>query len=207
MSRRAIQIGEEDIDTLSFQVQHSFGTPIKTKKNVHDLIDAITKQNPKDVISFNTLRRFFKLIPSTHTPTIETLNILSRFCGYSHWDEFTYVGNQNSENLLGHSMIQLLRQKWSREHAAQMIQDFGRSEKLYYWLSAVFPNLNENDKIFLVNHSLNNIISPQYENSALGYAQYFWIQTTCCYLLQLDENNLLNILPKFNIEKSYPKSA
>jgi hypothetical protein len=140
MSRRAIQIGEEDIDTLSFQVQHSFGTPIKTKKNVHDLIDAITKQNPKDVISFNTLRRFFKLIPSTHTPTIETLNILSRFCGYSHWDEFTYVGNQNSENLLGHSMIQMLRQKWSREHAALMIHDFGKSEKLYYWLSAVLPN-------------------------------------------------------------------
>lgn len=201
MSRRVVQIGEEDIDTLSFQVQHSFGTPIKTKKHIHDLIDAITKQNPKDVISFNTLRRFFKLIPSTHTPTIETLNILSRFCGYSHWDEFTYVGNQNSENLLGHSMIQMLRQKWSREHTVKMIQDFGRSEKLYYWLSAVFPNLNEKDKTFLINHTLDNITSPQYENSALGYAQYFWIQTIGCYLLQLDEDKFLDILPKIQHRK------
>ena len=201
MSRRAIQIGEEDIETLSLQVQHTFDAPIKTKKNIHDLIDAITKQNQKDVISLNTLRRFFKLIPSTHTPTIETLNILSRYCGYSSWDEFTYVANQNSENLLGHSMIQMLRQKWSKEYAAQMIRDYARSEKLYYWLAAAFPNLQEKDKIFLINHSLDNIISPQYENSALGYAQYFWIQTVGCYLLQLEEHSFLKVIPQIKQRK------
>ncbi len=201
MSRRAIQIGEEDIETLSLQVQHTFDAPIKTKKNIHDLIDAITKQNQKDVISLNTLRRFFKLIPSNHTPTIETLNILSRYCGYSSWDEFTYVANQNSENLLGHSMIQMLRQKWSKEYAAQMIRDYARSEKLYYWLAAAFPNLQEKDKIFLINHSLDNIISPQYENSALGYAQYFWIQTVGCYLLQLEEHSFLKVIPKIKHRK------
>lgn len=201
MSRRAIQIGEEDIQALTIQVQLSFGTPLKTKKNINDLIDAITKQNPKDVISFNTLRRFFKLIPSTHTPTIETLNILSRYCGYSSWDEFTYVANQNSENMLGHSMIQMLRQQWSQEHAILMIRDHARSEKLYYWLSAVFANLQEKDKIFLINHSLDNIISPQYENSALGYAQYFWIQTIGCFLLQQDEKYFLKILPRIKHKK------
>jgi hypothetical protein len=201
MSRRAIQIGEEDIETLSLQVQHTFDAPIKTKKNIHDLIDAITKQNQKDVLSLNTLRRFFKLIPSNHTPTIETLNILSRYCGYSSWDEFTYVANQNSENLLGHSMIQMLRQKWSKEYAAQMIRDYARSEKLYYSLAATFPNLQEKDKIFLINHSLENIISPQYENSALGYAQYFWIQTVGCYLLQLQEHSFLKVIPKIKHRK------
>ena len=201
MSRRAILIGEEDIQALTIQVQLSFGSTIKTKKNINDLIEAITRQNQKDVISFNTLRRFFKLIPSTHTPTIETLNILTRYCGYSSWDEFTYVANQNSENLLGHSMIQMMRQQWTQEHAILMIRDHARSEKLYYWLAAVFTNLQVKDKIFLINHSLDNIISPQYENSALGYAQYFWIQTIGCFLMQQDEKSFLKVLPTLKHKK------
>lgn len=187
MSPRAIQIGEEDIDALTHQVQQTFGHPIKTKKYVYDLIDAIVKQHPKDLISFNTLRRFFKLIPSNHTPTIETLNILCRYCGYSSWDEFTYVANQNSENLLGHSMTQIIRQRWSREHILKMVDQFGKSEKLYHWLTSVFIHLNSEDKVFLINESLSKIISPQNENSALGYAQYFWVQSIGCYLMQLNE--------------------
>lgn len=201
MSRRVIQIGEEDIDALTIQVHHSFGGSIKTKKNVFDLIDAIVKQHPKDVISFNTLRRFFKLIPSTHTPTIETLNILCRYCGYSSWDEFTYVANQNSENLLGHSMIQMMRSQWSKEHALKMMNQFGKSEKLYLWLSSVFRHLNTDDKIFLVNESLSKILSPQNENSGLGYAQYFWVQTIGCYLMQLNETECIAIINKINHPK------
>ncbi len=201
MSRKVIQIGEEDIDALTQQVNHTFGGNIKTKKNVFDLIDAIVKQHPKDVISFNTLRRFFKLIPSTHTPTIETLNILCRYCGYSSWDEFTYVANQNSENLLGHSLIQMMRHQWSKEHARRMIDHFGKSERLYHWLSTVFHHLNDDDKIFLVNESFTKIISPQNENSALGYAQYFWVQTIGCYLMQLNETECRRRIKEINHPK------
>jgi hypothetical protein len=196
MSRRAIQIGEEDITALIVQVQLNFGGPIQTKKNALALIDQITKQNQKDLISLNTLRRFFNLIPSHHTPTIATLNILSRYCGYASWDEFTYVSNQNSENFLGHSMIQILRNQWSRDQAEKLIVDYAKSEKLYFWLASIFSKLSEKDKLFIINHSLNPVISPQHENTALGYAQYFWVQTIGCYLMQLEEKNLLSILPK-----------
>jgi hypothetical protein len=196
MSRRAIQIGEEDITALIVQVQLNFGGPIKTKKNILDLIDQIIKQNQKDLISLNTLRRFFKLIPSNHTPTIETLNILSRYCGYSSWDEFTYVSNQNSENFLGHSMIQILRNQWSRDQAEKLIVDYAKSEKLYFWLASVFSNLSEKDKVFIINLSLDPVTSPQHENTALGYAQYFWVQTIGCYLMQLEEEKLLSVLNK-----------
>ncbi len=190
MSRKVIQIGEEDINALILEVKEAFGHPIQNKSHIIHLIDKITTNNSKDIISFNTLRRFFKLIPSQHTPTIETLNILCRFCGYASWEEFTYVINQNSENFLGHSMIQIIRKQWSKEKAKHIIQDFKKSEKLYFWMSSVFHQISLEDKVFLVKESLNIIQSPQNENTSLGYAQYFWVQTIGCYMMQLEKREL-----------------
>lgn len=194
MRRQLVHIRDEDIWALSNQVCLIFGSPIKTKKNVYNLIDAIVEKTPKDIISFNTLRRFFKLIPSKHNPNIETLNILSRFCGYPSWIDFTFVVNNNSENLIGHSIIKVMRNQYSSVEVGRTINKFGRSNNLYHWLSAVFLFFNENEKIDLVNLSLQKVYSPQSEQTDLGYAQYFWLQNLGCWLYQMSSLKFRKII-------------
>ena len=82
-----LDIDAYQISLLKELVEKKFGFAVRTKTDCDKLADLI-ENNTKQFISVNTLRRFFEVMPSESKPSLETLNILSRFCGHTDFYEF-----------------------------------------------------------------------------------------------------------------------
>ena len=72
---------------LKTRVQEVFGLPIKVGNQCRDLSNSILEQTG-DLVSFNTLRRFFGYLATDSKPSVRTLNTLAKYCGYKHFDDF-----------------------------------------------------------------------------------------------------------------------
>ena len=72
---------------LKIQVEQVYGMPIKYGNQCQQLSLAIFEQTG-EYISFQTLRRFFGFIDKQKKPTVKTLNILAKYCGARHYEEF-----------------------------------------------------------------------------------------------------------------------
>ena len=81
-----------DVEDLKTRVQEVFGLPIKVGNQCRDLYQAIFEQTG-EVVSFNTLRRLFGYMGTDSKTSIKTLNILAKYCGYKHFDDFTQLHN------------------------------------------------------------------------------------------------------------------
>lgn len=75
------------ISLLKEATEKKFGFAVCTKTDCDKLADTIENKT-KQFISVNTLRRFFEVMPSESKPSLETLNILSRFCGFNDFYDF-----------------------------------------------------------------------------------------------------------------------
>ena len=79
-------MNEEIILILKTQIAKKFGSPIIKQKDIK-----VLKENINEVVNvnigFNTLRRFYGRLPST-SPNINTLNILSKYVGFSSFIAF-----------------------------------------------------------------------------------------------------------------------
>ena len=81
-----------NVENLKERVQEVFGLPIKVGNQCRDLHQAILEQTG-EVVSFNTLRRLFGYMGNDSKTSIKTLNILAKYCGYKHFDDFTQLHN------------------------------------------------------------------------------------------------------------------
>lgn len=88
----------EYISELTARIETTFGKSIRTKKDCLLLRDDILLKT-KEPISESTIRRFFKLIPSTRT-SITTLNIFSNYIGHSGYKEFEAYCNERFSSLI-----------------------------------------------------------------------------------------------------------
>jgi hypothetical protein len=66
---------------LKNEVQETFGRKISTSRDCIELSDAIFHKTSV-AINANTLRRLFGLVKTEYAPSVSTLNILSRYCGF-----------------------------------------------------------------------------------------------------------------------------
>jgi cell division protein FtsB len=74
------------------------GRRVLSSTDCRFLFNDITQQLDS-TLSFNTLRRFFKLMETKHEQSIYTLNILAAYCGFSSFDDFiTIVKRKPLEN-------------------------------------------------------------------------------------------------------------
>jgi hypothetical protein len=73
-----------------------YGQPISTKIDCDKLTELIENRTRK-VVSVNTLRRFFDVMPSSGKPSLETLNILATFCGYADFYDFKHSLNETDK--------------------------------------------------------------------------------------------------------------
>ncbi len=78
---------ENAITLLKDRVVIEFGRPITCKGDC-DVLSELIEQRTKRLLSVNTLRRLFDVMPSEGRPSLETLNILSAFCGVEDFHEF-----------------------------------------------------------------------------------------------------------------------
>jgi hypothetical protein len=82
-----LAISENAITLLKDRVVSELGRPTACKNDCDGLSELIEQQT-KRLISVNTLRRLFDVMPSEGRPSLETLNILSAFCGFVDFHEF-----------------------------------------------------------------------------------------------------------------------
>lgn len=88
---------------LKIHVEQVYGMPIKYGNQCQQLSLTIFEQTG-EYISFQTLRRFFGFIDKQKKPTVKTLDILAKYCGFRHHDEFI----QRSTTFRNDNIIELL---------------------------------------------------------------------------------------------------
>lgn len=77
----------EIINELKERVKVVYGKGIDTSYDFDDLRDAIFVKCRKN-IGETTLKRIWGYVPSSHTPTKKTLDVLANYCGYDSFDTF-----------------------------------------------------------------------------------------------------------------------
>lgn len=82
-------VSEFVLSALKEKVVEDFDSPITSKTDCDRISERIEAQTGR-VISVNTLRRFFEIMPTASRPSLETLNILSAFCGYADFFDFKH---------------------------------------------------------------------------------------------------------------------
>jgi len=77
----------ENLRLIKDEVERIIGRKILTASDCQYLSNDIYQQT-KLRVSLNTLRRFFHLMKSKYQPSSFTLNLLSKYCGFSSFDDF-----------------------------------------------------------------------------------------------------------------------
>ncbi|RYE56588.1 MAG: hypothetical protein EOP48_07660 [Sphingobacteriales bacterium] len=77
----------ENLNLLKSEVERIVGRKVLTASDCQYLSNDIYQQI-KLRVSLNTLRRFFHLMTSKYQPSSFTLNLLSKYCGFSSFEEF-----------------------------------------------------------------------------------------------------------------------
>jgi hypothetical protein len=98
----------EQVNDLKLEVERTFGRRILTSADCNELSDHV-QQKTGFRLSFNTLRRFFHLIKSEFSPSSNTLNILTKYCGYTSLDNFIRSKENASAQISGQSDAKLMK--------------------------------------------------------------------------------------------------
>jgi hypothetical protein len=88
----------EYVSLLKVYIEKMLGRKVLSSTDCRLLFNHIAQQL-NSTLSFNTLRRFFKLMETKHEQSVYTLNILAAYCGFSSFDDFkTIVKRKPVEN-------------------------------------------------------------------------------------------------------------
>jgi hypothetical protein len=88
MPRKKSLLNTKHTDSLKQKTAVTFGKAIKRSFEC-DLLSQHIKKATTEYLSAQSLRRFWNFLETPFSPAINTLNILSRYCGYQDWDDFT----------------------------------------------------------------------------------------------------------------------
>ena len=80
-----------EITALLKCIEKRLGRPVKSPIDF-DLLSLRIGETISEQISPTTLKRIYGYISTEHTPRYSTLSTLSRFVGYSDWDDFCHRG-------------------------------------------------------------------------------------------------------------------
>src|ERR1700743_88319 len=97
----------EYIHLLRHYTEKMLGRRVLSSTDCRFLFNSITQQLGS-TLSFNTLRRFFKLMETKHEQSVYTLDVLSAYCGFSSFDDFMTVARQKPKETNGQQNTDLL---------------------------------------------------------------------------------------------------
>lgn len=83
----AIKTDSPQVTALKLAVEKKYGHPIVTRTDFTSLVADI-ECSTREHISENTLRRLYGKISGYDTVFVRTLDVLSVYLGYRHWDAF-----------------------------------------------------------------------------------------------------------------------
>lgn len=78
---KSVQISEEERAFLRTSIEEKFNVKINSANDCAIVSEIIFKE-VNILISYNTLRRFFKILPNSTFPSLYTVNLLSRLIGF-----------------------------------------------------------------------------------------------------------------------------
>ena len=90
-------MGADSLRMIRGEVERIVGRKVLTASDCQYLSNDIYQQT-KLRVSLNTLRRCFQLMKSKYQPSSFTLNLLSKYCGFSSFEEFISHKNRTIES-------------------------------------------------------------------------------------------------------------
>ena len=82
---KSVKVSDEERDFFQKSIEEKFGLKINSANDCALLSEIIFK-GKNVLISYNTLRRFFKLLPNTNSPSAYTVNLLSSLIGFEDFN-------------------------------------------------------------------------------------------------------------------------
>lgn len=114
MSRKPNIVREESLLTLKELIKRKSNLNCQSFPDIMELQYQIRK-NTQEYLSTPTLSRFFGLVKNGFKPSVDTLNILSRFVNYNSFEEFELLNNdQRAQRSKTSPAVQLILSIFSR---------------------------------------------------------------------------------------------
>lgn len=81
---KSVEVTEEERIFILKSIEETFGLKINSVSDC-ELLSQIIFKETNNLISYNTLRRFFKILPNTNFPSLYTVNVLSKLIGFKDY--------------------------------------------------------------------------------------------------------------------------
>jgi hypothetical protein len=160
LPKPSIQINEDIIRLLSFEISLIIGFRIRSKADCKALSAFISKKG-FGTISVSTLYRLLVWKNNTHTPYLHTLDILARVCGRENWAAFELFDDTRREYVQNLGNL-AFKNKPSLLH---FVIRNGNFEALSDYLRHVEGTLKEDQK-FLLGLEVYNALAKMNDNKA-----------------------------------------
>ncbi|MCD9853568.1 hypothetical protein LUD75_02535 [Epilithonimonas sp. JDS] len=154
---------------LRKNIEKQFGKDIKTATDCDNLVSVILR-DCKTNISSQTLRRFFGLIKTTTESSHFTLDLLSKFCGYSNFNEFRNACNNQELELFFGNSEHTNYNFWDRSE--QLCKQIIKSPELLVRTHHRLMSFPMARKYFMENHPLRDLLGSVYAQYFSAYLKY-----------------------------------
>jgi len=196
---KSVQVSEEERAFLRKSIEEKFGLKINSANDC-ELLSKIIYKEGNILISYNTLRRFFKILPNSNSPSLYTVNLLSTLIGFSDFIELReYRVNLNRdfihENLHLFSISKEINIGTLNEVIPLLNEDHWEN---IYQLRALIDLFIKKDRTELITIFLNNEID---ENNWDKLYKYYVAFQPIHTAAKLNNKSLISFI-KSNINNS-----
>jgi hypothetical protein len=165
-----------DLNLFREEVQKHFGRPIVNRRDCEELSVLIFEQTGQ-LISYNTLRRFFDLAGKTKTTISQTsLNILANYCGYEHYFQFDLgiaKTNFSSEQFHEVKLNCMVNQKIDFDAIYRLVDEFKGLDQTYSFLHELVIQAFQMKDVEFIKRIFD--LTPIFENTHYLYSHVFFL--------------------------------
>jgi hypothetical protein len=157
MSRIKHKIPEQHLTELKSLVEYAFGKKILNVNDCNNLSDSIFLK-VKSSVSSDTLRRLFGLIETKTQPSLYTLETLSKFVGFSGYNDFTNSTVLVGKHFFYKQILDCNANKLMPFEALESMQNINPSADYYSTLhQLIILAFQKKDKLFFENIFINQL--------------------------------------------------
>ena len=154
---------------LQKDVSRNFGRQVSTATDC-DQLRSLLKEKLDANLSSQTLRRFFQIIKSDSKSSIFTLDILSIFCGFKDFKDFSQSYNQTELETFFEDKDNNDKDFWQKSE--QLCKRISESPELLATTHHRLMTFPMARKYFIENHPMRDLIGTVYSQYFLAYLKF-----------------------------------
>lgn len=154
---------------LQQTVGKQFGKQISSSTDC-DKLASLLSYNFNTNLSAQTLRRFFGLIKSTSKSSYFTLDLLSKFCGYQDFENFSKSYSTSELELFFGDVENNEKDYWKKSE--QLCRQISESPEMLINTHHRLMSFPLARKYFIENHPLRDLIGTVYSQYFLAYLKF-----------------------------------